>query len=168
MVCGVDGIAGIVLGWCVTPPAGTNVQAHTRKESRNSRMKELPIWLRAVFVGGTALLLFALETRQALRAPRREKRSVHTSRNLAIAGLAGLAMTIVETPLLRRVAVYVDAMGWGLAPLLTRNPALAQPSGVKRIDPDFPSTSASLKPVKRSAPLFQRVMRLSGEKSINA
>jgi sterol desaturase/sphingolipid hydroxylase (fatty acid hydroxylase superfamily) len=87
-------------------------------------MKELPIWLRAVLVGGTALLLFALETRQALRALRREKRSVHTSRDLALARLAGLAMTIVKTPLLRRVAVYIGASGWGMAPLLTRNPVL--------------------------------------------
>lgn len=87
-------------------------------------MTELPVWLRGVLVGGAGLLLFALETRQQLRAPRREKRSVHTSRNLAIAGLAGLAMTIIETPLLRRVAVYVAASNSGLAPLLTRTPAL--------------------------------------------
>jgi len=87
-------------------------------------VSELPAWLRGVLVGGTAVLLFALETRQALRAPRREKRSVHTSRNLAIAGLAGVAMMMVETPLLRHVSRHVEARNWGLAPLVTRDPVL--------------------------------------------
>ena len=75
-------------------------------------------------MGGTAIMLFALETRQALRAPRRERRALHTGRNLAIAALAALTMTIVETPLLRRVAFHVEANQWGIAPLLTSSPGL--------------------------------------------
>jgi sterol desaturase/sphingolipid hydroxylase (fatty acid hydroxylase superfamily) len=87
-------------------------------------MRELPVWLRGVLVGGAAVVLFALETRRALRAPRREPRALHTGRNLTIAALAALTMTIVETPLLRRVASYVDVNQWGIAPLLTRGPIL--------------------------------------------
>jgi sterol desaturase/sphingolipid hydroxylase (fatty acid hydroxylase superfamily) len=97
-------------------------------------MKEVPMWLRGVLLGGTAVLLFALETRQALRAPRREKRSVHTGRNLAIAGLAGFAMTLVETPLLRRAAARVETAGWGLAPMLTRQPVLRVVVAVLMLD----------------------------------
>ena len=87
-------------------------------------MNELPIWLRGILVGGTAVFLFAVETRQALRARRREPRAIHTGRNLAIAGLAATAMTIAETPLLRRVAQYVEANNLGVAPLLTRQPVM--------------------------------------------
>src|SRR5579864_3780865 len=86
-------------------------------------MKQLPVGMRGVLVGGVALLLFALETAHALRR-RRETRILHTSRNLGIAGLAGLAMALVEAPLLWRVAGYVSARQWGLSPLLTRNPVL--------------------------------------------
>lgn len=85
--------------------------------------KELPGWVRAMLVGGTAVALFALETRQALRA-RREERVVHTGRNLVIAGLAALAMNMAETPLLRRVARHVERNRLGIAASLTRHPGL--------------------------------------------
>ena len=87
-------------------------------------MTELPVWVRGLLVGGTAVVLFVLETRQALRAPRREPRALHTGRNLAIAALAGAAMIAVETPLLRRVAFYVEANQWGIAPRVTENPIM--------------------------------------------
>src|SRR3954451_12255126 len=82
------------------------------------------MWLRGMAVGGTALVLALLETRQALRSPPRRPRLLHTSRNLAIAGSAGLAMSLVETPLLRRVASFVSANEWGIAPRLARNRVL--------------------------------------------
>lgn len=97
-------------------------------------MRELPMWFRGVVVGGTALVLVVLETRQTLREPRREPRGLHTSRNLAIAGLAGLAMAVVETPLLRRVASLVEANHWGIAPRLTRNPVLKVVAAVLLMD----------------------------------
>jgi sterol desaturase/sphingolipid hydroxylase (fatty acid hydroxylase superfamily) len=85
---------------------------------------ELPGWLRGLLIGGTAAALFLLETRRALREMRREDRAIHTGRNLAIAGLAGIAMNAAETPLLRRVARHVEANDLGIAPWVTRNPLL--------------------------------------------
>ncbi len=85
---------------------------------------ELPGWLRAVLIGGTAIALFVLETRQALRTKRREPRDIHTGRNLAIAGLAGIAMNVAETPLLRRVARHIETNELGIAARITRKPML--------------------------------------------
>jgi len=85
---------------------------------------ELPGWFRGMLVGGAAIALFILETRQTLRARRREDRAIHTGRNLVIAGLAGVVMNLVETPLLRRVARHVEANELGIAPHVTRHAAL--------------------------------------------
>jgi sterol desaturase/sphingolipid hydroxylase (fatty acid hydroxylase superfamily) len=95
---------------------------------------ELPGWLRAALVAGAAVVLFALETRQALRSARREDRTIRTGRNLAIAGLAGIVMNMIETPLLKRVARHVERNELGIAFLLTRNPILRVAAGVALLD----------------------------------
>lgn len=84
--------------------------------------KELSSWLRGVLIGGTAVVLFVLESRRALRQKRREPRTIHTGRNLAIAALAGIAMNAAETPLLRRVARAVEAKELGIAHQISKNP----------------------------------------------
>lgn len=98
------------------------------------RRQELPGWLRAVLVGGTAAVLFALETRQALRPAKREGRALRTGRNLALAGLAGVVMNLIETPLMRRVARHVERNELGAAYRLTRNPILRIVAGVALLD----------------------------------
>ena len=98
------------------------------------RREEVPGWLRALLIGGTAAVLFALERRQALRPSRRESRTVRTGRNLAIAGLAGFVMNLIEAPLVKRVARHVDRHDLGAAYLLTRNPILRVAAGVVLLD----------------------------------
>jgi sterol desaturase/sphingolipid hydroxylase (fatty acid hydroxylase superfamily) len=99
------------------------------------RRQELPGWLRGVLIAGTAIVLFALETRQSLRRTRREDRIIRTGRNLAIAGLAGMVMNLIETPLLKRLAHRLEINELGLAHLLPRRyPALRIIAGVVLLD----------------------------------
>lgn len=90
--------------------------------------------LRELLVGGTAIILYALESRQALRPARREDRRVRTGRNLFLAGLAGLVMNWIETPLMKRVANHVERNELGAAYWLTRNPVLRVAIGVVLLD----------------------------------
>ncbi len=98
------------------------------------KRQEFSGWLRAVLAGGTAFVLFALETRQALRPARREERGVRAGRNLVIAGMAGMVMNLIETPLLKRVARHVERNELGLAYRLTRNPIMRTVAGVLLLD----------------------------------
>ncbi|HYP12300.1 MAG TPA: sterol desaturase family protein [Bryobacteraceae bacterium] len=95
---------------------------------------EIRGWLTGALVGGTAVALFYLESRQALRRKRREDRFTRTGRNLMIAGLAGAVMNVVEAPLLRRMSSHVDANELGLAYTVSRNPVVRVILGVVLLD----------------------------------
>lgn len=94
----------------------------------------LPPWARALAIGATALTLGILELRRRLRPELREPKVLHTVRNLTIAGTAGVVLSAVEDPLSRRMASYVEKNELGLAPMLTRSPALRTFAGVLMLD----------------------------------
>jgi sterol desaturase/sphingolipid hydroxylase (fatty acid hydroxylase superfamily) len=78
--------------------------------------------MTVLVIAGIGAALFALELRQALRTRQRERKSVRTGRNLALAGMAGVVMNAIERPLAMRVAQHVEINSLGLVPLLVRQP----------------------------------------------
>lgn len=94
----------------------------------------VPGWIRALVIGGAAIALGVLEMRRRLRPARREPKAIHTARNLTLAGAAGVVLSTIEDPLSRMAARCVHRSGLGLAPLLTRSPALQTLAGVLMLD----------------------------------
>jgi sterol desaturase/sphingolipid hydroxylase (fatty acid hydroxylase superfamily) len=78
-------------------------------------MKErrLPSWLSAPLVVGAFGLLWLLERRRPLR-PSSEPKLRRNVRNLAVAGVAGAALQLVERPVTGPLTALVERRGWGL------------------------------------------------------
>ena len=76
-------------------------------------MSPLPGWLSACLVAGTFLTLAVLERRRPLRRAV-EPAFQRTGRNLAIAALGAIAVQLVETPIVGRVAAAVERRHWGV------------------------------------------------------
>jgi sterol desaturase/sphingolipid hydroxylase (fatty acid hydroxylase superfamily) len=82
-------------------------------EMRRVTRSPMPAWLSASLVAGTFLTLAFLERRRPLRRAV-EPPLQRTARNLAIAGLGAVAVQLVETPIVRRVAAAVERRRWGV------------------------------------------------------
>lgn len=66
----------------------------------------------AVFIGAIGLL-WLLERRRPLR-PEVESKLTRTGRNLAVAGVAAVALQLIERPVVQRVTRLVEKRRWGL------------------------------------------------------
>jgi sterol desaturase/sphingolipid hydroxylase (fatty acid hydroxylase superfamily) len=73
----------------------------------------IPRWLSACVVAGTFLTLAILERRRPLRRAV-EPGVRRTGRNLAIATIGSIAVSLAETPIVTRVAAMVERRRWGL------------------------------------------------------
>jgi sterol desaturase/sphingolipid hydroxylase (fatty acid hydroxylase superfamily) len=69
--------------------------------------------LAALFVGGTFVVLTALERRRPLRHER-ESKLHRVSRNLVFAGLAAATVSLLERPIVQPLAGLVERRRWGL------------------------------------------------------
>lgn len=78
-------------------------------------MKErrVPSWLSAPLIVGAFGLLWLLERRRPLRREV-EPKLRHDARNLAVAGVAGAALQLVEHPVARPLTALVERRRWGL------------------------------------------------------
>ena len=79
--------------------------------------KKIPGWLSGCLVAGAAGLLWILERRRPLRKTV-ESKSKRTGRNVAVAGLAGLSLQLVERPAIQPLTALVHRRGWGLLKIL--------------------------------------------------
>ena len=86
---------------------------HRDQETPRVTMSPLPGWLSACLVAGTFLTLAVLERRRPLRRAV-EPALQRTGRNLAIAALGAIAVQLVETPIVGRVAAAVERRRWGV------------------------------------------------------
>jgi sterol desaturase/sphingolipid hydroxylase (fatty acid hydroxylase superfamily) len=75
--------------------------------------RPIPRWLSACIVAGTFLTLAVLERRRPLRRAR-ESGLQRTGRNLMIATIGSIAVSLAETPIVTRVAAVVERRRWGL------------------------------------------------------
>ena len=104
----VDSAATALLGRCEPPSPSPHLCSRSRTEHYNRTpylmRRALPSSLQGLVVGAAALTIFTLEFRQVLRPRLREPKALHTGRNLAIAGIAGLVMNVIEKPLAMRAA----------------------------------------------------------------
>jgi sterol desaturase/sphingolipid hydroxylase (fatty acid hydroxylase superfamily) len=73
----------------------------------------LPMAVRSLVVLGTFALLFCLERRRPLRRPV-ESSVRRTGRNLAMAGLAAVALRLAEQPMAQKLTTLVERRRWGL------------------------------------------------------
>ena len=78
-------------------------------------MKRTPWWrvLAPVVVGGTFLVLTALERRRPLRRVR-EAKWRHVSRNIVFAGAAAATVNLLERPVVEPLANVIERRRWGL------------------------------------------------------
>jgi sterol desaturase/sphingolipid hydroxylase (fatty acid hydroxylase superfamily) len=76
-------------------------------------MKKVPSWISASLFVGAAGLLWFLERRRPLRKAV-EPTVERTGRNLAVAGLAGLSLQLIERPIIQPLTALVQKRGWGL------------------------------------------------------
>lgn len=63
-------------------------------------------------------VLVCLEAVRPLRRRRRERKSSHTARNLAVAGLAAATVQLLEQPVVLPLARLTARRGWGIVPRL--------------------------------------------------
>jgi sterol desaturase/sphingolipid hydroxylase (fatty acid hydroxylase superfamily) len=75
-----------------------------------------PTWLSGALVVGAVGLLWLLEHRRPLRREV-EGKLKHTARNLAVAGVAAIALQLVESPVAQPLAALVERRRWGLVKL---------------------------------------------------
>jgi len=73
----------------------------------------IPRWLSACVVAGTFLTLAILERRRPLRRAV-EPGLQRTGRNLAMATIGSIAVSLAETPIVTRAAAIVERRRWGL------------------------------------------------------
>ena len=76
-------------------------------------MKEVPAWVKLPLIVGLCGWLLWRELRWPARRSR-ESKPVRTARNLAIAGVAGLAVEYAEVPVALRLARLVEKRRWGI------------------------------------------------------
>jgi sterol desaturase/sphingolipid hydroxylase (fatty acid hydroxylase superfamily) len=96
--------------------------------------RELPAGLRLLAIAGTAAALLTFELRRSLRPERREPKLVRSVRNLVIATLAGFVVGALEGPLSHRVARHMEDEELGLAPMISRSPAVRVITAVVALD----------------------------------
>lgn len=77
------------------------------------KQNKLPGWLTGSLVVGSFALLWLLERRRPLRREV-EPKLKRTSRNLAVAAVAGLSLRIIEQPVIEPLTALVEKRRWGL------------------------------------------------------
>jgi sterol desaturase/sphingolipid hydroxylase (fatty acid hydroxylase superfamily) len=77
------------------------------------KQNKLPGWFTGSLVVGSFVLLWLIERRCPLRREV-EPKLQRTGRNLAIAGLAGASLQLIETPVIKRLTALVEKRRWGL------------------------------------------------------
>ncbi len=73
-------------------------------------------WLNGILTVGTFALLYVFEKKRPLRN-QIEQKEISTLRNLAIATVAGVAVTLVETPITDKLTAFVERKRFGLLKL---------------------------------------------------
>lgn len=81
------------------------------------KQNKLPGWLSGSLVVGSFVLLWLLERRRPLRRAVESKLG-RTSRNLAVAAVAGLSLQIIERPIIDRLTALVERRRWGVLKLV--------------------------------------------------
>ncbi len=74
-------------------------------------------WLNGILTVGTFVLLYVFEKKRPLRN-QIEQKEISTLRNLAIAAVAGVAVTVVETPITDKMTAFVERRRFGLLKLV--------------------------------------------------
>jgi sterol desaturase/sphingolipid hydroxylase (fatty acid hydroxylase superfamily) len=87
--------------------------ARGARSKKTIRRPALAEWLPAALVLGSLAALIVLERRRPLRR-RVEPRNTRDLRNLALAATAGIALRIVEKPVVEPLAEFVARRRWGL------------------------------------------------------
>lgn len=77
------------------------------------RTKKLPGWVSAPLIGGAFVMLVWLERRRPLRRAV-ESKLIHSTRNLAVAGVSAAALQIAEQPVIAPLTTLVEQRRWGL------------------------------------------------------
>ncbi|HYR96719.1 MAG TPA: sterol desaturase family protein [Candidatus Binatus sp.] len=75
--------------------------------------RPLPLWLSGAVVGGTFVVLLALELFRPLRRAVEPKR-VRLARNFAVAALGAAAVSLTERPVINHLAASVGERRWGV------------------------------------------------------
>ncbi len=86
---------------------------HSNPIDQATTASPIPRWLSACVVAGTFLTLVILERRRPLRRAV-EPGLPRTGRNLAMATIGSIAITLAETPIVTRAAAMVERRRWGL------------------------------------------------------
>jgi len=86
-------------------------------DSANIRMKRMPGWITGIFVAGTFLALTWFESKRPLRKSV-EPKLVREARNLSIAGLGVVALTLCEDPVTRPLTRWSARRRRGILPAL--------------------------------------------------
>lgn len=81
------------------------------------KQNKLPGWLSGSLIVGSFALLWLLEGRRPLRRAVESKLD-RTSRNLAVAAVAGLSLQIIERPIIDRLTALVEKRKWGVLKLV--------------------------------------------------
>lgn len=81
------------------------------------KQNKLPGWLSGSLIVGSFALLWLLERRRPLRRAVESKLD-RTSRNLAVAAVAGLSLQIIERPIIERLTALVEKRKWGVLKLV--------------------------------------------------
>ena len=95
--------------------------------------KEVPVWVKIPLVVGLCGWLLWRELRSPARRSR-ESKALRTARNLAIAGIAGLAVEFAEVPVALRLARLAEKRRWGILKRLSLPAWLEIPLAVLALD----------------------------------
>jgi sterol desaturase/sphingolipid hydroxylase (fatty acid hydroxylase superfamily) len=95
--------------------------------------KTVPGWVKAPLVAGLCGWLLWRELRAPARRSR-ESKTLHTARNLAIAGIAGLAVEYAEAPVALHLARLTEKRRWGILKWLSLPAWLEIPLAVLALD----------------------------------
>ncbi len=74
-------------------------------------------WIRGILTVGTFAVLYYFENKRPLRK-QVEPKSINTTRNFAIASLAGLTSALLEKPVADKLTVYTKEKNFGLLKIL--------------------------------------------------
>jgi sterol desaturase/sphingolipid hydroxylase (fatty acid hydroxylase superfamily) len=109
--------------------------ASTRRDSIDQATTASPIpwWLSACIVAGTFVTLAVLERRRPLRRTT-EPGLQRTGRNLMMATIGSIAVSLAETPIVTRAAAMVERRRWGLLKQLRLPPWLEVCAAVVLMD----------------------------------
>jgi sterol desaturase/sphingolipid hydroxylase (fatty acid hydroxylase superfamily) len=105
----------------------------SRTESSRITARRVPTWVSGLALVATFGVLYLLERRRPLRG-RVEPEARHTTRNLAVAGLAALTVRLAEEPVTRRLTRWVEARRFGLVKRLNLPAWLEVPLAILLLD----------------------------------